>query len=163
MAKVIVFSGHGEWMLGNDTFVKLPAKCSMKFYTLNMKTLSDAFGGDLDRGMISGVSVDQQAGPFKNVPDMKLFPPFGPPLHIRTPDLSRWHVLKLPAAVPTDDKNLQIQIQRDYDGATLSDLFSCLEPAIDSADETLFIWAACRAINLKRAGGKKFGVNVMQR
>lgn len=163
MPKIIVFSGHGEWMLGNDSFAKLPAKCSMKFYTLNMKTLSDAFGGDLDRGMLAGVSVDQEAAPFKNVPDMKLFPPYDPPLHIRIPDLSRWHVVKLPAAIPTDNKNLQIQIQRGYDGATLSELFPHLEPAIDSSDSVSFIWAACRAINLKHVGGKKIGVNVMQR
>lgn len=162
MTKIIVFSGHGEWMLGKDSFVALPAKCSMKFYTLNMKTLSDAFGGDLDRGMIKGVSVDQEAGPFKQVPDMKLFPPFDPPLNIRTPDPRRWHVVKLPAPVPTDDKNLQIQIKKGY-AATLSDLFRYLRPAIDVSDSVLFVWAACRAINLRAVGGERFGVNVMQR
>jgi hypothetical protein len=162
MAKIIVFSGHGEWMLGNDAFVPLPAKCSMKFYTLNMKTLSDAFGGDLDRGMIAGVNVDQEANQFMHVPDMKLFPPFDPPLLIRAPDPTNWHVVKLPAPVPADNKNLQVQIKRGYE-ATLSELFPYLHSAIEMADEVVFIWAACRAINLKPVGGENLGVNVMQR
>ena len=162
MTKIIVFSGHGEWVLGNKSFVALPARCSMKFYTLNMKTLSDAFGGDLDRGIIKGVSVDQEAGPFKQVPDMTLFAPFDPPLNIRTPDLRHWHVVKLPAPIPTDDNNLQIQLKRKYE-ASLSQLFSYLRPAIDTADSVLFIWAACRAINLRPVGGESIGVNAMQR
>ena len=50
--KIIVLSGHGSWEVKQDEYVKLPAKCSIKFYTMNMRTLSDSLGGDIDRGVI---------------------------------------------------------------------------------------------------------------
>jgi len=115
MPKIIALSGHGEWMLGKEGYVSLPANTSMKFYTMNMRTLSDAFGGDLDRGIIKGVEPDQEAGPFKTVPNMRLFPPTG--LNIRTPtNMGKWHIIKLPQRVPSDNKNLQIQIDPAYPG-----------------------------------------------
>lgn len=164
MPKIIVFSGHGDWQLGNEEFVKLPAKCSIRFYTLNMKTLSDAFGGELDQGKVAGIEPDQEAGPFMTVPDMRLYPPTDPPLHIRTPDLGKWNVLRLPAPVPVDDKNIQVQIDDAYGGgADLKIMFEILEPAIRPADAVTFIWAACRAINLKGSGGQTLGVNELQR
>lgn len=162
MAKIIVFSGHGAWPLGTDEFAQLPAKCSIKFYTMNMKTLSDGLGGDIDRGIVSGLTPDQEAGQYMNVPNMRLYPPHG--LNIKAPDPSKWHVIKLPAPVPDDDLNIQVQIQDGYGGGgNLTTLFSLLDPAIRSADSVVFLWAACRAINLKDAGGKALGVNVMQR
>jgi hypothetical protein len=163
MAKVIVFSGHGSWQLGKDTFTTLPAKCSIKFYTCNMKTLSDGLGGDIDRGIITGLDPDQEAGPFKSVPNMRLFPPTG--LNIRAPDATNWHVIKLPCAVPADNKNLQVQIASTHGGGgSLETLLSLLEPAIATADEVILLWAACRAINLKRtAAGATLGINKLQR
>lgn len=62
MAKIIALSGHGEWMLGKEEFVTLPAQTSIKFYTMNMRTLSDALGGDPDRGLIQGMMPDQEVG-----------------------------------------------------------------------------------------------------
>jgi hypothetical protein len=95
--KVIVFSGHGSWQLGKDTFVRMPPNCTMKFYTMNMKTLSDGLGGDLDRGIITGLEPDQETGPHVQAPDMRLYPPHG--LNIRQPDLARWHVIELPKPI----------------------------------------------------------------
>ena len=164
MPRIIVFSGHGSWELGDDEFVTVPAKCTIKFYTLNMKTLSDGLGGDIDRGRLAGLEPDQVNGPRSTIPDMRLFPPINPTLNIRQPPLATWHVLKLPAAIPTDTKNLQIQIQNAYTGgASLKVLFELLQPAIDSTDQVTFLWAACRAINLKERGGESIGVNAMQR
>lgn len=163
MPKIIVLSGHGGWMLGEEGFASLPAGTSMKFYTLNMRTLSDAFGGDLDRGMLQGVTPDQEAAPFMNVPNMRLFPPSG--LNIRAPsDPSRWHVVKLPRRVPVDGRNLQIQIDPAYPGgADLKTIFHFLDRALRASPDTVIIWAACRAINLKASGGKALGVNTLQR
>ncbi len=162
MPKVIVFSGHGRWDLGTDEFVQMPAKCSIKFYTMNAKLLSDSLGGDIDRGIIAGLEPDQEAGPFKTVPDMRLFPPSG--LHIRRPDPRRWHVLHLPGLIPVDDKNIQVQIKPHYQGgASLSVLLKLLAPAIHQADSVLFLWAACREVLLRPAGGEALGVNVLQR
>ncbi len=162
MPKIIVFSGHGAWPLGTDEFVQLPANCSIKFYTMNMKTLSDGLGGDIDRGIVSGLTPDQEAGQFQNIPCMRLYPPHG--LNIRAPNSATWHVIKLPAAVPVDDKNIQVQIQTGYGGGgNLTTLFKLLDPAIRQAESVIFLWAACRAINLKDTGGKAIGVNVMQR
>jgi hypothetical protein len=162
MAKIIVLSGHGSWELGKDQYVQMPDKCSIKFYTCNAKTLSDGLGGQIDRGIVAGLDPDQEAGPFKSVPDMRLFPPTG--LHIKRPDLTRWHVLQLPAPVPFDGKNLQVQIDTRYPGgASLKTLFKLLEPAIQEADAVTFLWAACRAVNLKEVGGETLGVNAMQR
>jgi len=162
MAKIIVFSGHGEWELGNDEYVQIPAKCSIKFYTMNMKTLSDGLGGDIDRGIIVGLEPDQEAGPFRTIPDMRLFPPTG--LHIRTPNPATWHILELPGVVPVDNKNIQVRINNAYPGGgSLKIMFDLLAPAIRNADSVVFLWAACRAINLKDTGGKRLGVNAMQR
>jgi len=162
MAKIIVFSGHGSWDLGADQYVKVPGKCSIKFYTLNMKTLSDSLGGDIDRGMIAGLEADQEAGQFGIVPNMRLYPPDG--LTIKRPSSANWHVIDLPDVVPADDKNLQVRIDNAYPGGgNLEVLFKVLDPAIRSADSVVFLWAACRAINLKSAGGANFGVNAMQR
>ena len=162
MQKVIVFSGHGRWDLGDDEFVSLPAKCAIKFYTMNAKLLSDGLGGSIDRGFVTGLEPDQEAGPFKSVPDMRLFPPTG--LNIRTPSLSNWHVLKLPCRIPVDRKNIQIQIDPAYPGgASLSVLFSYLDAAIRAADSVQFLWAACREVKLKDVGGRRVGVNVLGR
>lgn len=162
MAKIIVFSGHGSWQLGKDEFVSLPPRCSMRFYTMNMRTLSDAFGGDLDQGLLDGVEPDQEAGPFQHVPDMRLYPPTG--LNIRRPP-NGWHEIQLPTAVPQDNANIQVTIKPQYGGGgSLSTLFSLLDPAIHRADEVIFVWAACRAINLKRtARGRAVQINKMQR
>jgi hypothetical protein len=164
LPKIIVFSGHGKWALGKDQFVQLPAKCSMKFYTMNAKLLSDGLGGGIDRGRVIGLEPDQEGGPFSTIPNMRLYPPTG--LNIRRPDPSSWRVLELPCAIPADDKNIQIQIQihRKYGrGGDLETLFKLLQPAIRSADSVIFLWAACREIGLKAAGGEALGVNVVQR
>ena len=94
---------------------------------------------------------------------MRLFPPTG--LNIRTPaNQANWHVVKLPAPVPADNKNLQIQIDPAYaGGADLKTILSFLDPALRASSDSLLIWAACRAINLNTAGGEALGVNVMQR
>ncbi|HEX5127439.1 MAG TPA: hypothetical protein VFW00_11915 [Rhodocyclaceae bacterium] len=160
--KVIVFSGHGAWALGNDTFVRMPANCSIKFYTMNMKTLSDNLGGDIDRGIITGLEPDQEAGPHVQAPDMRLYPPHG--LNIRQPDMSKWHVIKLPAAIPVDDKNIQIQIDNKCGGGgSLAVMLKLLQNVIANTESITFLWAACRAVNLKAVGGKAAGVNIMQR
>jgi hypothetical protein len=162
MPKIIVFSGHGSWELGTDQYVKLPAKCSIKFYTLNMKTLSDGLGGDLDRGMIAGLEPDQTAEQFGIIPNMRLFPPDG--LNIKRPNAANWNILDLPGDVPVDGKNLQVRIGDQFPGGgNLEVLFQILEPAIRAADSVTFLWSACRAINLKNAGGSRIGVNQMQR
>jgi hypothetical protein len=163
MPKIIALSGHGEWMLGKEGFVTLPANTSIKFYTMNMRTLSDALGGDLDRGIVQGMSPDQEAGPFKSVPNMRLFPPTG--LTIKTPsNPGKWHIVKLPQRVPVDNKNLQIQIDSAYPGgADLKTILSFLEPALRASTDNVLLWAACRAINLTAKGGKAIGVNTMQR
>ncbi|MEY3172304.1 MAG: hypothetical protein RLZZ436_217 [Planctomycetota bacterium] len=160
MSKVIVLSGHGGWKLGDRSFVKVPARCSIKFFTMNMKTLSDGLGGDIDRGSIAGLEPDQEAGPFHSIPDMTLTPPVG--LNIRTPDPATWHCLRLPCPLPFDNKNIQVTISAGYE-ADLSDLFEYLAPVIERSDSVTFLWAACRAIELKKAGGKALGVNKLQR
>lgn len=162
MPKIIVFSGHGSWELGKDQYVEVPAKCNIKFYTMNMRTLSDALGGDIDQGKIDGLEPDQVGEEYTHVPDMRLFPPTG--LQIQPPDPARWHVLDLPTAVPKDNMNLQVRIDSRFKaGGPLSELFEALKPAIESADSVTFLWAACRAINLAEVGGEEFGVNAMQR
>ncbi len=164
MPKKIVFSGHGSWELGGDEFVQLPGNAQMKFYTLNAKTLSDALGGLIDTGNVVGINPDQEAGPHQSVPDLRLFPPVNPPLNLQQPPATSWSVAMLPGPVPVDDKNIQVRIRNDHgDGMSLKQLFQELNPAITTADSVLFLWAACRAVNLADAGGEALGVNAMQR
>ncbi len=163
-SKIIVFSGHGSWEVKEDSYVKLPAKCSIKFYTMNMKSLSDSLGGDIDRGVITGLQPDQEAGPFGSIPDMRLYPPDG--LNIRNPNPATWQVVKLPSTAGlTGSKNLQIQIDDQYtDGASLSVMLDYLKPAINSSSSVMFLWAACRAIGLRDRGGEQLmGINKVQR
>jgi hypothetical protein len=161
MSKIIVLSGHGAWDL-RDGYTKLPARCAIRFYTLNMKTLSDALGGDIDRGIVSGLEPDQVGAPFATIPNMRLYPPHG--LNIRVPDLRTWNVIKLPQACPADSKNLQVRISDRYPaGYSLEEILDMIEAALIGQDVTI-LWAACRAIGLKKSAfGKSIGVNKMQR
>src|SRR5688572_19204320 len=113
MAKTIVLSGHGSWEM-KDGYTTLPGKCNIKFYTCNMKTLSDVLGGDIDRGLVTTLEPDQVGGAYSTVPNMRLYPPHG--LHIRRPDLSAWEVLDIPGVVPTSNKNLQVRIDNNFGG-----------------------------------------------
>ena len=163
-SKTIVFSGHGSWESRTDGFVNLPAKCYIEFYTMNMKTLSDSLGGDIDQGLVSGLMPDQKNEPFNRIPNNRLYPPKG--LNIRTPNPAAWDVVKLPDPIPNSNKNLQIQIRDQYEaGADLSTIFSYLEPTIRNSSRVTFLWAACRAIGLKTNTDniKVLGVNDMQR
>ena len=160
MAKIIVLSGHGSWEM-KDGYTTLPAKCSIKFYTCNMKTLSDGLGGDIDRGLVSGLVPDQESGPFSTVPNMRLYPPTG--LNIRTPG-NNWDIIELgSSAIPISSKNLQVKIAAKYPGgADLKVILKYLQNAI-MGNECTILWAACRAIGLKNTGGNAMGVNMMQR
>ena len=167
MAKTIVLSGHGAWDImgshhGNnaiDAWTTLPAKCSIKFYTLNMKTLSDALGGDIDRGIVGNLEPDQVGGAWSTVPNMILYAPTG--LHIRRPDMAKWDVIDLPCAVPNNNKNLQVRMANGYRG-DLKTILEILRPAMIGHEVTI-LWAACRAITLHDEGGKFIGMNAMQR
>jgi hypothetical protein len=160
--KIIVFSGHGSWEVTRDNYVKLPAKCSIKFYTMNMRTLSDGLGGDIDRGIVTGLEPDQEAGPYSTIPDMRLFPPHG--LTIKRPNPATWQVVRIPDPVPSNSNNLQIQIKNGFSGgATISVMLDYLRPAIESASSVIFFWAACRASGLADSGGEFLGVDAMQR
>lgn len=159
MSKIIVLSGHGSWEM-KDGYTTLPARCSIKFYTCNMKTLSDGLGGDIDRGMVKGLEPDQVAGPFSSVPNMRLYPPTG--LNIRVPAGNNWNFVELPNTVPNNSKNLQIKIANAYPGGgDLKTILKCLQQSILGQEVTI-LWAACRAIGL-RSTGKDIGVNTMQR
>lgn len=162
MAKIIVLSGHGSWEM-KDGYTSLPEGCTIKFYTCNMKTLSDGLGGDIDRGMVAGLQPDQTGGPFSTVPNMRLYPPHG--LNIRTPDATKWDVVELSAAkIPAGDRNLQVKIADAHPGGkNLSEVLTELKHAILGNKDVTILWAACRAIGLKDTGGDKFGVNAMQR
>lgn len=162
--RTIVFSGHGSWNSRKDGYVQLPAKCSMEFYTMNMRTLSDSLGGDIDRGIISGLVPDQENKPFGIIPNNRLYPPDG--LNIRRPDPASWDVLYLPGPLPKNNKNIQIQIQnrKKYKGgANIKQIFEYLKPIINNSREITFLWAACRAIDLDVTGIDLPGVNKMQR
>ncbi|WP_378183813.1 putative adhesin [Aquimarina sp. SS2-1] len=161
MSKVIVLSGHGSWEMG-DGYVTLPARYSIKFYTDNMKLLSDTLGGNIDRGNVAGLIPDQEASPYSTIPNMRLYPPDG--LMIQAPDQNTWNVVDIPTGIiPRDDKNLQIHVADYYnDGMNLKELFDVLDQALFGQEVTI-LWAACRDIGLIDAGGESFGVNVLQR
>ncbi|UTM59062.1 hypothetical protein L4174_020330 [Photobacterium sp. CCB-ST2H9] len=162
MSKIIVFSGHGMWPLGSDAFVQVPAGCHFKFYTLNAKLMSDAFGGELDQGRIKGLEPEQEAKQYTHIPNMRLYPPEG--LNIRAPNSTTWHQIKYNDPVPADDLNIQVTVDSVYsDGVNLTTLFEYLSPAIHQAKEVIFIWAACREVNLSDSGGKEIGVNITQK
>ena len=167
MARVIVMSGHGAWQVGSDDYTVVPGKTTVRFYTVNMKTLSDALGGDLDRGIVNGMEPDQEGGAHTTVPNMRLFPPINPSLNIRTPPGS-WRVLKLKddKTLPPETANLQVQIDNSLaNGLDLATILGeSLSSSLYAVSENVIIWAACRAINLKESSrGQALKINAMQR
>lgn len=145
--RTIVFSGHGSWIPENG-YVQMTRNCRIEFYTENARTLSDALGGDLDRGITTGVMPDQRRPGYSSVTNNTLYRPTG--LNIRTPDPTTWVVYRhLLDPVPMGGENIQVQIPMSRSaGFTIKQILDRLDPAIRRDDEVRLIWAGCRAVEV---------------
>ena len=160
--KIIVLTGHGAWntkVTNKPTYTKLPAKCSMHFYTNNFTLMTGALGDELDNGKFGEYSPSQTADPFMSAPNMVLTWPRG---------------LTIPAAptgwasvayekgvtIPVDSRNIQFQLKKPeaplddmlvdpLGHMYVEDIFTVLEPAIKQASSVLIVWSACRQVLLK--------------
>lgn len=155
--KLIIFSGHGSWDPKiKEPYVQVPKKSQFCFFTENMKTISDSFGGRVEKwGALLGIlpEPDQIIGEFKNMPNMMLHPPFNPTLNIQ----------KMTAEECKTHNAMQIILRKNAASVSLKDLFKIMNELKIPTEDVDMYWAACRAIDLKPVGGEKFGVNDMQR
>ena len=149
MANVFVF-GHGAWKPG-DGFTVVPAGTSVKFYTESNKLMSVAFATELMTGQAPGARPDMEAGAFRSVQNMRLYP--APEFHAAVQ-----HAIQVAGGAAG-----QIKIVSNAGGVTLQTLLEQLK----GNDVT---WIACRALGMKRPmtkiGGieqRIEGVNVRQR
>jgi hypothetical protein len=134
----VVLSGHGEFKTAtNPPSVRVPDGAAIYFYTENMKLLRDTYGGEIE----SMSALFQQASPSQVIyagqpcPNYTLSPPDG--LDVQdSPD--------------------------DVDHYTVSADTTLGELIAGGVINGEVYWAACRAIDLKAAGGELLGVNAGQ-
>jgi Putative adhesin Stv domain len=148
VANVFVF-GHGAWKPG-DGFTVVPAGTSVKFYTESTKLMSVAFATQLMAGQVPGARPDLEAGAFRSVQNMRLYP--APEFHAAVQ-----HAIQLAGSA------VKIKVVSNAGGVTLQTLLEQLK-----GDDVT--WIACRALGMKRTmtkiGGVEQrieGVNVLQR
>ena len=149
MANIFVF-GHGGWKPA-DGYTVIPAGTSVKFYTEANKLMSVAFATQLITGQAPGAQPDLEAGPFRSVQNMRLYP--APEFHSAVQN----------AVHQAGGAAGQIKIVDKAGGVTLEALLAQLK----GNDVT---WIACRALSMNRPqtkiGGVEQrieGVNVRQR
>ena len=164
--KMIVLTGHGAWQTkarNRNAFTKMPAKCSINFYTTNFTLMYSTFGDEIDTGKVGAYTPSQQAGPYMAAPNMVLTWPRG--LTIPAPPKS-WAkvVYEKGVTIPRDSRNIQFQIKKPENPLgnmlldplghmCLEDILKILEPAIAEAKSVLFLWSACRQVMLAEAKG----------
>lgn len=161
---ILVMSGHGSWAPA-DGYFQVPAGSRLCFFTEFGKTLSDRFGGRIEKyGVAKGnlPDPDRVHGAFMTAPDMRLHPPYHPTLDIKTLSRSKRAGYNV----------CQVCL---WDGSSPSYKLSQILPAFigkkaivngvehDFSNGADIYWAACSELELKGVGGESFGVNDCQR
>jgi len=134
----IFLCGHGGWNPA-DGHTQVPANSSITFYTQNAKLLK---GGD-DYKVIQGTfwgQPDSVVGAFHTCPNMRLYPD--------DPTVISY-------SESVKQKGTRLLWSTDSNGELLSKIFKD-NPGND------FIWACCRHVNLRNAGGEALGVNLVE-
>ena len=133
MADIFVF-GHGEWK-PSDGYTVVPAGTSVKFYTEGNKLMTVAFATQLMTGQDGGAMPDLEAGAFRSVQNMRLYP------------APEYHAAVQQAIQQAGGTAGDIRIVNNAGGVTLQSLLEELK----GNDLT---WIACRALGLKEVNTK---------
>jgi len=134
----IFLCGHGGWT-PNDGYTTVPKGSSITFYTQHAKLLK---GGD-DYKLIAGTFTsppDSVLGPYRSCPNMRLYPD--------DPDvITMSESMRRPGT--------ELFWSNDPNGMLLSTIFN-------NKPGNAFIWACCRHVALREAGGEKVGFNLVE-
>ena len=141
MAKIFIV-GHGAWN-PSDGYTVVPAKGSISFYTKNSKWMCSDDIWALIQGT-STLSLEQECGPFKTSPNMRVFP--GEPT---------WKAYAL-SIKPAD---VDLYFTDNAAGITLKEIFQ--------AQPGNYVWTCCRNLGLNKIQPKGLkghtGVNLEER
>jgi hypothetical protein len=143
----LFLSGHGGWhpKLG---YTKVPADCSVNFYTHFAKLLITGMEYQILRGTYT--EVESTFGQWTMVPNMKLY---GQPeqwTKRSEKELKRdvWGQNAMVFALDDED-----------DEATLSEIFAEINNGPRLPENLEFHWLACSEVQLRKAGGADIGFN----
>jgi len=131
--KQVYIVGHGAWG-PTDGYAKVPAGCTVSFYTEFAKTMS---GEDADRIVAGTVNrkPHRTVGEFKMVPNMRY-----------TPDdeenMNDFFAEKQPGTI--------LVYTSDLGGKTLEDVFNTM--SVRNVNDWDIHWTACAALQLKATG-----------
>lgn len=143
----IFLSGHGGWTPSNG-FIKVPARCSVHFYTHFAKLLLTDMEEKILRGQWK--QTERSHGPYTNVPNMTLY---GQPA-----DWTKRAEKRLNRSVWGQNAHVLAAPDED-DQATLEELFDSLLEVGPLPEEVHFHWLCCSHVSLKPAGGADIGFN----
>lgn len=143
----IFLSGHGGWTPSSG-FTKMPARCSLHFYTHFAKLLMT----DMETKILAGSwrTVERSHGPYMTAPNMTLYgqPAAWTQRAEKALDHGVWGADATILALPDED-----------DEATLSELFEEMIKAGPLEEDVHFHWLCCSHVDLKPAGGADVGFN----
>jgi len=132
----IFFFGHGGWdPRGQKTgFTMVPAGTRFSFYTGVNTLMTLKFGYDLIEGS-AGAAADQEYEQFQSCPNMTLYP--APEFHS---DIQAAMAGSGARVIVVNGEMKLSKLFLEYSGHDI-------------------VWIACRALELKNAGGSGFGIN----
>jgi hypothetical protein len=143
----VFLSGHGGWH-PNQGYAKVPANCTVYFYTHFAKLLMTGMERQILRGEYK--QVERTHTEFNMVPNMKLY---GQPeawTKSAEENLSEAAWGKSSTIIALDDED---------DETTLSEIFAELNEGPRVPEELHFHWLCCSHVGLKSAGGADIGFN----
>jgi hypothetical protein len=143
----IFLSGHGGWTPSNG-FTKVPARCTVHFYTHFAKLLMTGMSEKILRG--TWKQAERSHGAFMMVPNMTLY---GQPAEW-TEKAER----QLNRSVWGNDADIFAAPDED-DKGTLSELFDLMTEDGPLPLEVHFHWLCCSHVSLRKAGGADIGFN----
>ena len=129
-------------------YTKVPADCSVHFYTHFAKLLITGMEYQILRGDYT--QIESTFSQFSMVPNMKLYgqPQEWTEKSEKELNNSVW------------GKNAMVfTLQDEGDEATLSDLFSEIDNGPRLSESLEFHWLACSEVQLRKAGGADIGFN----
>ena len=143
----IFLSGHGGWSpsLG---YTKVPANCTVTFYTHFAKLLMTGMERQILRGDYT--EVDRTHTEFKMVPNMKLY---------GQPESWTKSAEENLSEAAWGNSSKVVSLDDEDDVTTLSELFEELNEGPKLPEEVNFHWLCCSHVGLKAAGGADIGFN----
>lgn len=153
MAKTLIVHGHGKWHLA-DGYVQTPRNISVEFYTEGGKNQLTGFVYEylLGSGLaLTGGNADLVIGPFRQTSNYTL----------SALSQKDYETAKKYLAMGTLADNPDYSVIILGPGSTPKKLSVILKFA-ENKGFSKIVWMACRAVDLKKIGGRELGFNAPQ-